>query len=97
MKWKVVALALVTASLGIVGSTVAGSWSPRSKPRHAALVHVAAAPHPVPRKQVFRPPRLVRAARPPTQLPRTGFGLESVAELAVVLLAAGLLLRQLAV
>ena len=99
VRTKVIALALVAAGIGAAAATVAsGSHSgsrahPRAAPKVVLVVRHGER-RPVARLHVFRPPAVgVRAAR---ALPPTGFGLGSVAALALAVVAAGLLFRQVA-
>jgi hypothetical protein len=101
MRYKLIALAIVAAAIGIVAATVAaGSHSNAKRQAQTAskvmrVVPRRAAAH----VQVFKPPT-VRAHRPAVQvraeLPATGFDLSAVAALALAAVAAGLLLRLLA-
>jgi hypothetical protein len=95
---KLIVLGIVAASIGAAAAVASGSHSqPRAHVRVAPAV-MRPLPRAVPRRSavrhVFKPPVVeVRAVK---VLPPTGFGLGSVAALALALVAAGLLFRQLA-
>ena len=94
MRRNIVALALVTASLGVVGSTLAGSWSSATEAPAAAPARIREPRMPV-KKEVFRPPKREPAARAPRHLPATGFDLQAAVSLGIALVAGGSLLRLL--
>ena len=95
MRQNIVALALVTASLGVVGSTLAGSWSSAKKTPAAAAPARRSVPRITVKKDVFRPPRREPAARASRHLPATGFDLKAAVSLGIALVAGGSLLRLL--
>jgi hypothetical protein len=94
MRRNILALALVTASLGVVGSTLAGNWSSATKAPVAAPAK-SREPRMTAKKDVFRPPRREPAARAPRHLPATGFDLQAAVSLGIALVAGGSLLRLL--
>ena len=82
---KLVALALVAASLGAVGSMLAVGSSATAKPRVTATKHFFVPP--------TRHVRRKSAPRRPARLPATGLDLSVLASAALALIAAGFLLR----
>jgi hypothetical protein len=95
MRRNIVALALVTASLGVVGSTLAGSWSSSKKTPAAAAPARRSAPRMIVKQDVFRPPKRAPAVRAARRLPATGFDLQAAVSLGIALVAGGSLLRLL--